>query len=329
MIIDGINTKDISVVVQGGIDKVNTPVCLKNIRKYLRGATIILSTWQGTNVHGLDYDEVVFSEDPGSTKDDYTCLINNMNRQFRSTQNGLQVVKTKYAIKMRSDIILTSSNFLRYFERYPQCNEKYKMFNHRVLFCSYFFKRYLGDSLSYTNPVPLHMSDWFAFGYTSDVQKIFTIELAKEPEYTNYLLIHDEKRPMERVYFASYRFPPEQFLLLNCVRKHFDDFPRFDDIRDFSVENIQYADEIVINNFIILNPHQISLYCGKNGNDPYKKWTKNELRLPHQLWEGLYRFDVFENNYKKYCDKTYKLSLRGKIQVWKYTNFYKLFETWD
>lgn len=328
MIVGGINTKDISVVVQGAVDEVNTPVCLNNIRRHLKGATIILSTWKGTNVKGLDYDEVVFSEDPGSTKDDYTCLMNNMNRQFRSTRNGLEAVKTKYAIKIRSDIILTSNHFLRYFEQFQKRNKKYQIFKHRVLFCSYFFKRYLGDTLSYINPVPLHMSDWFAFGYTSDIREIFEIELAEEPQYTNYLNIHDEKMPMERVYFASYKFPPEQYLLLNCVRKHFKDFPRFDDIRDFSVENIQYADNIVINNFIIINPKQISLYCGKNGNDPYKKWTQNELKLPHELWEGLYRFDVFENNYKKYCDKRYTPSLRGKFQVWKYLTFYKLFETW-
>ena len=233
MIISGINTKDISVVVQGAVDEVNTPVCLKSIRKHLNGTKIILSTWQETNVDGLDYDEVIFNEDPGSTKDDYTCLLNNMNRQFRSTQNGLRTVNTKYAIKIRSDIILESSNFLKYFGMFAKRNKKYKIFGHRVLFCSYFFKRYLGDTLSYIQPVPLHMSDWFAFGYTSDIQEIFDIELVKEPEYTNYLLIHDDIKPMERVYFASYRFPPEQYLLLNCVRRHFNDFKL-----DYTVEKM-------------------------------------------------------------------------------------------
>ena len=47
-----INSKDISVVVQGAIDKENTPKCLESIRKYLPDAEIILSTWEGSEVEG-------------------------------------------------------------------------------------------------------------------------------------------------------------------------------------------------------------------------------------------------------------------------------------
>ena len=46
MIINGIDTNDISVVVQGAIDQINTPKCLRSIRKRLPGAEIILSTWE-------------------------------------------------------------------------------------------------------------------------------------------------------------------------------------------------------------------------------------------------------------------------------------------
>ena len=47
MIVNGIDKKDISVVVQGAIDKEWTPLCLKSIRKYLPESEIILSTWGG------------------------------------------------------------------------------------------------------------------------------------------------------------------------------------------------------------------------------------------------------------------------------------------
>ena len=54
-----INSIDISVVVQGAIDKENTPKCLKSIREFLPNAKIILSTWKNSNVENLDYDMLV------------------------------------------------------------------------------------------------------------------------------------------------------------------------------------------------------------------------------------------------------------------------------
>ena len=51
-----IDSKDISVIVQGPINKKETPKCLKSIRKFLPEAEIILSTWQGTDISNLDYD---------------------------------------------------------------------------------------------------------------------------------------------------------------------------------------------------------------------------------------------------------------------------------
>ena len=87
---------------------------------------------------------------------------------------------------------------------------------------------------------------------------------------------------------------------------------------DFTVENVDFSEKIVANNCIILNPSQMSIYCGKNGRDAYKKWSKNELRLPHYIWEGLYRYDVFEEVYRNKCDPLYKPSFEGKLQKRKY-----------
>ena len=60
-----VDNKDITVVVQGAVDREKTPICLQSIRRMLPGAFIILSTWEGTDVDGLEYDDVVLSEDPG------------------------------------------------------------------------------------------------------------------------------------------------------------------------------------------------------------------------------------------------------------------------
>ena len=85
------------------------------IRKYLPKSKIILSTWDGSNVNGLDYDIVIFNKDPGgslcSANDDK--ILNNVNREIVSTLAGLKVCKTKYVFKIRSDLIIKSNKILK------------------------------------------------------------------------------------------------------------------------------------------------------------------------------------------------------------------------
>ena len=61
-----INSKDISVVVQGAVDPILTTQCLTSIRKHLPQAEIILSTWEDEIVSGLSYDKVILSQAPAS-----------------------------------------------------------------------------------------------------------------------------------------------------------------------------------------------------------------------------------------------------------------------
>ena len=78
-----IKSKDISVVVQGAINSEVTPKCLESIRKYLPEAEIILSTWEGSDVVGLDYDKLVLNKDPGTfiyKRSNGAITENNMNR---------------------------------------------------------------------------------------------------------------------------------------------------------------------------------------------------------------------------------------------------------
>ena len=61
-----IDSKDISVVIQGAIDPIETKKCISSIKQYLPGAEIILSTWENSNLEGLEYDHLVLSKDPGA-----------------------------------------------------------------------------------------------------------------------------------------------------------------------------------------------------------------------------------------------------------------------
>ena len=118
-----INNADITVVVQGPVvaspdrrmDEGITEKCLASIREHLPEAKILLSTWVGQPIEGLDYDELLLNEDPGSNVTEYGVDgkpdASNNNRQIVSSRNGLARVKTAYAMKLRSDNYLTGAQF--------------------------------------------------------------------------------------------------------------------------------------------------------------------------------------------------------------------------
>ena len=51
-----ISSEEISVVVQGPLDKELTFECLSSIRKWLPGSEIILSSWQNSDTNELIYE---------------------------------------------------------------------------------------------------------------------------------------------------------------------------------------------------------------------------------------------------------------------------------
>src|SRR5574344_632380 len=115
-----IKSRDISVVVQGAINKKETSKCLKSIRQFLPDAEIILSTWEDSDVTNLEYDILVLNKDPGGFKHDFA--IQNIKRS-----------KNTYILKLRSDLILKNANFLNYWDKFDTYNLQYKLFKHRVL----------------------------------------------------------------------------------------------------------------------------------------------------------------------------------------------------
>ena len=125
--------KNLSIIVQGEVTYTLGKLLVR-IRKKLRGAEIILSTWKGADVRGLDYDVLVLSDDPGAIlMSDKMQTYNNLNRQLVSTQEGLKKATGKYAMKLRSDMILTSDKFLDYFDKFQARSDKYNLFEHKIL----------------------------------------------------------------------------------------------------------------------------------------------------------------------------------------------------
>ncbi|MDQ1281875.1 MAG: hypothetical protein QG630_226, partial [Patescibacteria group bacterium] len=101
-----INSSEITVVIKGLIigkktDKYSDRYTYRNIesiRKFLPDSKIILSTWVGSDVSGLEPDEIIFNEDPGklemwSLDQKVVCHIST-NNQIINSSKGLEKVTT-------------------------------------------------------------------------------------------------------------------------------------------------------------------------------------------------------------------------------------------
>ena len=130
------NFSDITVIVQGSVYEGITDKVIASVRQYLPESHIIFSTCDTVlsgNLQG--YDELVISPDPGS----YTYADrpgekeNNINRQIVNTLAGLKLTRTKYTLKLRSDFILTGNDFLNFFDKFPSVDNKYQVFEHKIL----------------------------------------------------------------------------------------------------------------------------------------------------------------------------------------------------
>lgn len=302
-----INPSDISVIVHGPIVGSGAPskedrlteICLLSIRKHLSGAKIILSTWKDQDTTGLEFDVLEKNEDPGHS---YTILDNldptdirgdSSSRQIISTLSGLKHCHTTYTIKMRSDLIINGSDFIKYFEDFNDLPTKkeYKVLNKRVV------------TLTTCNPnrrhkFPFTISDWFFFGYTEDVHNIFDIPLINSRDY------HLESIDGKKVFHAP--FSTEQYIWHSFLTKHID-IP-FKHVTDISNGNIVLSEKIIANNCILLNARQASIEWLKYPGAAY-------AQTPALSNTGLYTWNEYLHMLNKYsgCNILIKQNIAERL----------------
>ena len=306
-----IDTKEISVVVQGAIDKVETPITLKSIRKYLPNAEIILSTWENSDVSGLDYDILVENQDPGTVLiDTYKSkeIYNNINRQLLSTQEGLKKVNRKYVLKLRSDLILTSDKFLNCFEKFQARSEEYNLFSHKVLIPMLFTRLNIKLCCSKTRyKIPFHISDWWFFGLTTDIKKYFeNTPLVEEPDFTNYFKKEENRGKCNPYGKISHKFAPEQYYALSAFGRNFEDI-YMEDAADYSDDLIEKFRKCLLNNFVILDFKQSGIYLNKYS------FSKSEKLIGDQYID-LYNSYRFQKDYKEICDNDFVITEKPVLE---------------
>lgn len=294
----------ISVVVQGPLYLSEadprgsrlTQRCLASVRQQLPGATLILSTWEGAEHQGLDYDQLVLNPDPGPTVIKFTRKDQpypvNINRQVVSTANGLKAVTTPYAIKLRSDNLLTRNDFVCLPQRFERRDPQYSLFRQRVIAANLVAKEYTQGKA-----IPFFPSDFFHFGLTEDLLALWDLPLWEDYRFRTEL--------SGRRQHANYPFPQlhvEQLLWLAFLNKYRKiELPhKYGEGRQHKV----LSDRLLVNNLIILERAHLGLvvprHLDQNDGLPYTHYN-------FRRWQYLYR---------RHCDPTYPFPGAVWYGVW-------------
>lgn len=283
-----IDSKDISVVVQGAIDKENTPKCLTSIRKYLPDAEVILSTWEGANVDGLDYDKVILNKDPGAFPMSQFEL-NNVKRQIFSTITGIRKSSRPYILKIRSDIKLINTNFLAYFDKFNSYNSDWHFLKKRIIIPSLITR----DPRIWESP--MCPSDWCSFGLREDMHDLWDIEYPTYEE-EHWFETHLKTAKVKSYYRSlNARFNPEQFIWVGFVKKHKKDL-HCNDMFDVNEDSVKETLLSFANNLIILSEKQFGIKFKKKGRKGSDKWH-------------IITYNDFLKIYNKYSNGKEKVSL--------------------
>lgn len=252
-----IKNEDVSVIVQGPVSPLTIRTS-RSIRQFLPGAEIILSTWEGTDVSGIDYDKIIFVNDPGGYTVDYkgNKYTDNTNRQLATTKEGLKCAERKYVLKLRSDSILIGDGITRFFDFYNKREEKYSFFSNRIVIGESFnvVSRTFDGNTIY---LPFMVSDWFFFGLTEDLKKMFiNTPFVERDEMVGYKYKNDITfhRYMRWNKIFHHKYCAEQYYLISALKRKFE--LKYDDLSDANDYNIKLSHDIIFNNFAVLNPRQ-------------------------------------------------------------------------
>ena len=290
---EAIAIKEISFVVQGAV-VAETKLFLEEIRRNYPESEIVLSTWEGSPVENLQSvcDQIVLSKDPGAAIHVFyadSSFNNNINRQIVSTVAGIQAASRKLVAKCRTDFTLQNTGLLEFWSRYPKRFAEHVLFQHRVIVPSLYSRIYSDQPNAL--PTPFHPSDIFAFGLKDDLLLMFgSCPLQSPKEMEDWIARYPNRLPYSG---AQWRWAPEQAFFYYAVKTKYKNL-NWDDNTVFTKDIINQSRNLLMNNFIFVNPNQIGLYSRKH------IFSLRKANLHY--WPGIVSNTIFENWYKDYLD---------------------------
>ena len=252
------NFEEISVVVQGPFtprsgDTKGTLSVLDSIRTHLPGAELILSTWVGHYDGSFVCDKIVESEDPGAFGDRSSNSFANLARQIVSTSAGLKQASRPFALKIRTDTHLSSSDFVSLWEIGRQRGLRPSLLKNKVLISaltSYNLCRFA---------IPYHPSDFFHFGETADLQSLWNVSFP-DPDVIEYFSEGSISHYLNGVPGFTglpMKMTPEQYLFCEFL-KGLGANPKISGIRTSNLMTLIESDKLLSSHFVIEDPFE----CG-------------------------------------------------------------------
>lgn len=211
-----IDSRDVTVLVCGPVPApAKFSKTLKSITQFFPKSPKIMSTWFGEIIPTSGFfDECVYSADPGGeplSKKRSNKL--STHRIILSAQAGLARVKTRYTLRVRSDLIFTSSNLLLdWAQIFPGNYEDKRVFREKVIVPSLYSRTRFPRPGGFF-PAFLHLSDWAVFGKTESLRSLFAIPLPEDGSATFFSELNppEVKSPPYAAH-VSFRFPPEMWI---------------------------------------------------------------------------------------------------------------------
>ena len=240
---------DITVIIQGPLNESS----LSNIPNYQKTAkNIIVSTWDRYDAKTKEYlpddPNVLFITSDSNWAENWRGrYYNNSNIAFQiiTTLNGLDKVKTKYVIKVRSDEIYTD---ISYFAEAVRANEE-KLITNNVLF-------------QLDSKAKFHPSDHVVGGSTNNMRGTFE-------RLENYCAKYAEKEtdPLtgEELGIKGLEEISPETLICICFLQH-----KGVDI------NVDDSKKIMLDNFGVVSAKQMGRYLVMVKGKPYLKWPEQD-----------------------------------------------------
>ena len=325
-----IDKNEITILVRGKIEA-RTKKVLASIRKLFPSSPIVLSTWKDIDLTGLVYDILVENEDPGAkifnapdglqpdrkghvsfTKNNRHYhnkpKYNNVNRIIKTVQCGLEKIRTKYTLSIRTDIVLKNTNFLKYWDKFDSYNNKYKIFQHRIINNSNYaqFAHVMKDGIQL---LPFHISDWIHFGLTSDIKLLYSCKLMDIDNSSQYWYKHERKQ-YDPFPDSGWQYPPETYVFYSLVKKIYKNI-EFKNSDDYTPQNMSASNELIANNFIMVDQEDFKFEIEKY--PILHKWSS-------EIYNGFITHREWQNLYKTYCDSTYEFLDIDIKRIRYYTN---------
>lgn len=292
-----INDEEITFVVSGlvsGSKKFNCLKALKSIRKFFPKSQIILSTWIDQDTSEIESlcDKIIKSDathvkcaNIPCSVNPYVSKINTINLQMVSVYEGLKEVKTKYAVRFRSDFYLKNRNFLRIYcqdnERYLKRNNNYKIFDSKVLIPSFLTRNPSKNKGWYT----FETSDCFAFGLTKDLISKWNGQTESESSLC-YWSSPSEKKSYYNPRHSNSQYTTEQYGLIRLMQNKLPEILLPQTYCDVSqADFITNFHHVLVNNFFVYSLTRLGLVSKFNHDSQAKKAFK------HQDIARLYRHE--------------------------------------